>query len=160
MWTCASAKIRGYWDYEGWVYAPGYGYVWYTGTGSVGYAYSWMRQGSAEGLSEDGYGYPDEGAYAFIGFEDYSPPLTASTGYSDKTYADFVTAFYDKALDTNNRATINGALNYAANQAFDQDYEDTIFYQGWTAYIPPPANQFRDTSMQIFGNGNNYLSIG
>jgi len=159
QWTCASAKIQGYWDYTEWIYVPEYGYVWYEGTGAVGWAYSWT---TVYGLSGDGYGSPDETAYAFIGFADYSPPLTDSTGYSDKTYADFITAFYDKALDTNNRATINLALDYAAQQTCGAEYyfSETTLYNGWTAYVPPPANQSRETSMRVFGNGNNYLSIG
>jgi hypothetical protein len=161
MWTCASAKIRGYWDYEGWVYVPGYGYAWYTGTGAVGYAYSWMRQGSAEGLSENGYANPDQGAYCFLGFEDYSPALTNGTGYNGKTYVDFVEEFYDKALNTTVRRTINQALDLASYKAFGvYEFSQTLLYQGYTAWLPPPANCMRESSMKVFGNGNNYLSTG
>lgn len=132
----------------------------YFGTGAVGWTYAWTRQDQYD-LSADGYGDPDTTDYCFIGFETFSPPLTNVTGYQDKTMADFVQAFYDKALNTTNRATINEALDYASNQAFNQDFVDTPLYgDGWDAWVPDPVNASWHTSMKVYGDGNSYLSIG
>jgi hypothetical protein len=156
IWTCASAKEIGYYDED-----IDYGNGWtYEGTGPVGWAYAWTRQDEND-LNEDGFGDPDSTDYCFIGFETYSPPLSNVTGYNDKILGDFVEAFYDQALNTGNRQTINDALDYASQQAYGVDFENTPLYgDGWDAWVPPPANETWHTSMRVFGNGDNYVSIG
>ncbi len=157
LWTCASAKQIGYYDSSkdlgnGW---------YYFGTGAVGWPYAWTHQDEND-LSDDGYNDPDETDYCVIGFETFSPPLSNVTGYQSKTMSDFVEAFYDKALQTSNRKTINQALDYASQQAFGESYfDDTILYgDGWNAWVPPPVGEYWHTSMRVFGNGDNYVSIG
>ncbi|XHH08949.1 MAG: hypothetical protein ACFCUE_15500 [Candidatus Bathyarchaeia archaeon] len=61
----------------------------------------------------------------------------------------------------NSNSWLNGALDYAAYEACGENYfSETALYQGYTAWLPPPANCTRVSSMRVFGNGNNYLSIG
>jgi hypothetical protein len=154
MWTCASAKQIGYYDSN---HDVGGGWY-YWGTGAVGWAYAWTHQDDSV-LNDDGYGDADNTDYCFIGFETFSPPLSNVTGYNSKLLGDFVTAFYDKALQTSNRKTIHQALDYAAQQAYGEAYfSTTILYNGWTAWVPGYGNW--DTSMRVFGNGDNYVSIG
>lgn len=154
MWHCASGKEIGYFD----PYFIDYGNGWhYHGTGPVGMAFSFTQQDNAT-LSEDGYGNPDETDYCFIGFETFSPPLSNVTGYNGKTLADFVTKFYNSSVVSH--CSINQALDYAAWEAFGVDYEDSVFYTGWDAYVPPPENETWATSMKVYGNGNNYIATG
>lgn len=156
LWTCASAKQIGYYDED---YEIGDGW-WYAGTGAVGWPYAWTQQDEND-LNDDGYIDPDDTDYCVIGFETFSPPLSNVTGYNSKILGDFVEAFYDSALNTTNRQTINEALDYASQQAYGVDFEDTPLYgDGWDAWVPPPANETWHTSMEVYGNGDNYVSIG
>ena len=57
--------------------------------------------------------------------------------------------------------TINDALDYAATEAYGVDYfYESPLYEGWDAWLPPPVDETWHTSMRVFGNGTNYLSIG
>jgi hypothetical protein len=154
IWTCASGKQIGYYDED-----AGLGDGWmYFGTGAVGWTYAWTRQ-NEDAVSSDGYANADETDYCFIGFDTFSPPLSDDTGYSTKTYANFVETFYYSALV--NQSSIIVSLNNAAYEAFgEQSFSNTKLYYGWEEYLPDPVNSNWTTCMHVYGNGNNYLPTG
>lgn len=154
MWTCASAKQIGYYDEDRHLGGPMY----YEGTGAVGWAYAWTHQDDTV-LSDDGYGDPDDTDYCFIGFRTFSPPLSEVTGYQNRVYSDFVKHFYQHVLL--NGDSIHDALDYASDFAFDEDeFYDTILYNGWYEYVPPPVDGNWFIQMRVFGNGDNYIPSG
>jgi hypothetical protein len=157
LYTCASGKQIGYYDEDQYL---GGGLYW-MGTGPLGWPYAWTHQDHFV-LSDDGYGDPDETDYCFIGFETFSPPMTNETGYNDKTMGDFVKAFYDQALDTEQSYMVKQALDYASYEAFGvyHFYETQLYGDGWNQWLPSPVNEIWHTSMRVFSNGENYIPTG
>ena len=97
LWHCGTAmSYPTWWD------------TW-NGGGYPGMAFDFTHN---NGMHTDGYGSPDSGVYAYLGFIYYSQEYLTGTGYNNHNYGDFVTIFYQYLLQYH--YSVNSALDAAA----------------------------------------------
>jgi hypothetical protein len=131
------------------------------GVGAVGMPLAWHN---TMGLSDEGYGYPDESKYCFIGFDSVSPTITnqATAAPSGVTCADFLYEFYDNTL--NDHQSVNDALFEASTDLFTCDFKQCDLYTGelWVYYDFSFLGEGMEGDfpvfMRVYGNGDIHLN--
>ena len=132
------------------------------GTGApIGMPYAWTHEyatedPSAGNMSNDGYRFPDQGKYCYIGFPTGSAALsqTIDQDYPNTIFYDFVYCFFYYALCCN-YLTVNQALDAASYMCFNEPFGSTMlhlyFQCDWPGVTPQYVN---GCSMVVYGNGN------
>jgi hypothetical protein len=133
LWPCHQAETIGGTHWSGTPY---------------GMPYAWHHTTS---LSSDGYASPDDGAFAFIGFQGASPFLTNDElGVADAGYH-FLQHFYWASLYNGYCYSVNNALDYAAQMVFGTTFANCILRTGFNV-------DWTSGAMKVYGNGNNHIS--
>jgi len=155
IWTCTNADLfldtsnppdgigdeYGYWDTE-------------HGTGKVGMPYAWTQ---TTGLDKNGYVYPQNSDFCYIGFENMSKMVIEHFEDSPTyNYADWILKFYHHAVT--NQFNINYALTRATRDMnvglnyFHSSGND--LYWGWEEEALGIDWQCK---MRVYGDGGNTL---
>jgi hypothetical protein len=111
---------------------------------------------TAQNMSLNGYTFPDDGAYCYIGFPTGSPSLSMSvdTYYPTRMYGMWVYAFFWFAI--NNDISINSALDQATAMLYNTYFGPSALHNGFSAKWGS-GKPFDNSIMAVYGNGNNHL---
>ncbi len=143
IWTCGSANKIGGFD--------SYGYA-------SGLPFAWTHRANGS-LSEDGYanGWSSGGDYCFLGFENYSKPLSEWIN-PENSYRHWLVFFYYYAV-TGGR-TVRNALDEASQQIGVEDFadEELELYTGYDYYDPRfPEVPNWPSRLCVYGEGDMML---
>jgi hypothetical protein len=128
---------------------------------------SWINYPSfdiAHDMSLFGYSQPDGGNYVYLGFPWGSAALDQSVqaGYSSKTYAEWLEAFFYCALAFD--LSVNDALDQASLTKFSMDFGETDLYTGFIAVWPYyngthwVDQEGENSTLAVYGNGELHLN--
>ncbi len=112
LWSCWQGNETGYYDFDA--------------GRAVGMPFAILRDSD---LSEDGYDNPDGSGHAFIGFEEPAYWLQGEIWDVDQAGYEFLSTFYELALDLDKSFTVNGALAEATSLVWHHldDFDDNPF---------------------------------
>ena len=136
LWSCEQGKTIG-----GTHYWSGIHY---------GMPFGWLHTND---LSKDGYASPDNNGYCFIGIDGDSPSILEEFDGRYAAFYYFIGHFYSAALCGDK--TINEALDYASQEVWQVNFDESILYNGFEWETPDGA---KSGKMVVFGDGN--LNVG
>jgi hypothetical protein len=117
------------------------------GMKAQGMPLGWLHTSS---LSSDGYKFPDNGGYTFIGFEGEAPFFTNPYWPSGELYK-FVDHFYFASLVTGAQYSIKDALDYASLLLWGKSFNLSNLYNGYN--FDGHVGRIR-----VYGDGNLHIS--
>jgi hypothetical protein len=112
-------------------------------------------------MSANGYNESDQGGFCYIGFPMGSAALDQTITASYPKYWYWVQDFFYSALSLD--ISVNQALDIASNIRFEDDFDETDLYKGFTAIWPmyEDGNWKNKTgpgsTLAVYGNGNIHL---
>ena len=129
LWSCWQGNETGYYDFGA--------------ERAVGMPYAILRDPD---LSEDGYNNPDSSGHAFIGFEEMAYWLQGEIWDVDDAGYEFLSLFYEYALDPDEPFTVNEALDEASDFLWGVSFDDNPFRFSFYG------------SIVVYGNGDILIS--
>jgi hypothetical protein len=162
--TCMSASIHNG-TYKGSPYGSSFQGI-NNNSLAVGMPFAWTHRtvgspgdqsfNTAQNMSLNGYVFPDDGDYCYIGFPWGSPSLSlpVDDDFPTRMYWMWVDAFFWFAI--NNDISINSALDLATNMLYSSYFGSSDLCTGFTA-IWGISDPFENSTMAIYGNGNIHL---